>query len=315
MKILFVTLSNIGDVVLTLPIFSALKSKFPESSIDVVVGPRPKEVFIKDPRVDKIFTYDKHSSLIEKIKFINMLRKNRYDICIDMKASLMPILIGAKKKSSLFSINKTRKKHKRLHHLSKLKNLGIEYKNQKNIYIDQKDKYTLKRLLEGGGLREEDSLIGVAPSCRSYTKEWPIEGFVKVINNLLENKRNKVVLMGEASQVNVSSAIKNAMKYEGLIDLTGKLTLNELFALIDRLKVLLTCDSASMHIASDLKVKVVAIFGPTDPKEYGPTGTHDIVIRKDLKCSPCKKALCRFNHECMKQIKPEEVLEAIKKLL
>jgi len=315
MKILFITLSNIGDAVLTLPLFSALKDKFPKAKIDIMAAPRSKEVFAKDPKVNRIFIYDKHSSLAQKMKFIGMLRKEKYDLCVDMKTSLMPILIDAKKMNSLFLINKSRKKHKKLHHLDKLKSLGIEYKIQRNVYIDEEDKKTLSKLLKGGGFRDDDILVGIAPSCRSYTKEWLADGFVEVVNNLLEDKRCKVILMGEASQINSSNAIKNAVKHEGLLDLTGKLTLNELFALIDRLGVLLTCDSASMHIASDLGVKVAAIFGPTDHEEYGPTGPRDIVIRKDLKCSPCKKSLCKYNHECMKQIKPQEVIEAVKKLL
>ncbi|MEK6732555.1 MAG: glycosyltransferase family 9 protein, partial [Candidatus Omnitrophota bacterium] len=92
--------------------------------------------------------------------------------------------------------------------------------------------------------------------------------------------------------------------------------LNELFALIEKFSLLLTCDSASMHIASDLGVKVIAIFGPTDPAEYGPRGDEDIVIRKNLRCSPCKKAQCRLGtHECMETISAKEILYAIKKVL
>jgi len=314
-KILFITLSNIGDVILTLPLLSSLKDRFHDAKIDIVVGPRPKGIFIKDPRVNEIFTYDKHSSLTQKIDFIKTLRREKYDLCVDMKTSLMPILIGAKDKTKIFSIDNKRRRHKKSRHLEKLKTLGIEYKEQKNIYIDEKDKRALKGLLEGNGVKEGDILIGIAPSCRSYTKEWLIDGFVEVINNILRDRKYKVVLMGEANQLNTSDTIRDAVKYEGLVDLTGKLTLNELFALIDRLGVLLTCDSACMHIASDLGVKVVAIFGPTDPEEYGPTGKDDIVIRKDLKCSPCKKALCRFNHECMKKVTPQEVLRAVRRLL
>ncbi|MBU1148041.1 MAG: hypothetical protein KKD11_06770, partial [Candidatus Omnitrophica bacterium] len=60
MKLIFITLSNIGDVILTLPALTALKDNFPGAKIDVVTGPRPKRVFTKDPRINKILTYDKH---------------------------------------------------------------------------------------------------------------------------------------------------------------------------------------------------------------------------------------------------------------
>jgi len=94
--------------------------------------------------------------------------------------------------------------------------------------------------------------------------------------------------------------------------LTGKTSLSELFALVEKFNLLLTGDSASMHIASDLGIRVVAIFGPTDPEEYGPRGNRDRVIQKNLECSPCKKAQCKYGtHECMYSISAEDVLKAI----
>lgn len=314
-KILFITLSNIGDVILTLPVLSALKDNFPDAKIDVVIGPRPKEIFTKDPRVDRIFSYDKHTRLKEKIDFIRRLRGEGYDLAVDMRTSLFPVLIGAKNRSSLISIDKGVTKHKRSVHLNRLKPLGIEYKGHKNIYVDDRDREKIRKLLEENGLRKEDILIGVSPACRSRLKEWRTKGFIEVINSLLRQGRYKIVLIGDAKQAHVSREIKDTVRHEALIDMIGKTNLNELFALIDAMQLLLTCDSACMHIACDLGVKVVAIFGPTDPEEYGPTGRDDIVIRKTLECSPCNKAICSLKHECMEHLNAKEVIEAVEHLI
>jgi len=314
-KILFITLSNIGDTILTLPLLSALKDNFPDAKIDVLVGPRPKEIFAKDPRVNRIFTYDKHAGLRCRAIFIKGLKAERYDLAVDMRSSLIPLLIGAKNRTGLISINKGATRHKRAVNLNKLKVMGIEYKGQQNLYIDNKDREVIERLLEENGVKKGDTLIGVSPSCRSLLKQWPTQGFIEVINGILREGNRKVLLMGDATQTAISEKIKDNVRDEGLIDLTGKINLNELFAAIERMQVVLTCDSACMHIACDLGVKVVAIFGPTSPEEYGPTGKRDIVIRKDLKCSPCRKARCSFNHECMKGIDREDVLAAVNELL
>lgn len=314
-KILFITLSNIGDVVLTLPVLSALRDNFRDADIDVVVGPRPKEIFAKDPRIHKILVYDKHEGIRGKIDFIRELRGRRYDLAIDMRTSLIPFLIGARYRTGLVSLNKNIKKHKKEVHLDKLKPLGIRYREQRNIYIDDKDRQIIGRLLEEKGLKKGDILVGISPATRSPLKQWRRQGFIEVSGALLRNKNLKMVLIGDAAQVDTSREIEKAVNNENLIDLTGEIDLNRLFALIERMHVLLACDSASMHIAADLGVKVVAIFGPTDPREYGPTGKDDIVIRKKLECSPCKKAICNFNHECMEEIKAKEVLEAMKSLL
>ena len=314
MKILFITLSNIGDVILTLPVSSALKDSFQKEKIDVVVGPRAKEVFQKDPRVGNLFIYDKHASWKEKIDFIKKLRKKNYDLAVDMRRSLMPLLIGARKRTSLILMDKSQTRHKRSVHLSKLKGLGIEYKKRQNIYIDDKDKNEIAKLLGEHGIKKDDLLIGVNPTCRSSLKQWPSKGFIEVLREFLQLGKHKVILIGEDKKGHISKKIADAVNDKNLIDLTGKTDLNQLFALIERMQVLLTCDSASLHIACDLGVRAVAIFGPTDAEEYGPTGKDDIVIKKDLKCAPCRKARCKFNNECMKEISAKEVLEAVKRL-
>jgi len=315
-KILFITLSNIGDVVLTLPVLSALKDNFPNAAIDVVVGPRPEEVFKKDRRIRRVLVYNKHAGLKDKIGFIKTLRAERYDLAIDMKSSLLPALIGAKNRSRLFHKNNPGLRHKKLIHLNCLKPFEITYREQKNVYIDDASRAWVEKILQDNGIGQQDIIVGVSPGSRSNLKQWKAHGFADVIRGLLKNPKHKVILIGDINEAGLSKEIADSVRQLGLINLTGKTNMSELFALIERFNSLLTCDSASMHIASDLGVKVVAIFGPTDPEEYGPVGKMDIVIRKDLKCSPCKKAQCRLGtHECMEAISAEEVMAEIEKVI
>ena len=314
-KILFITLSNIGDAILTLPVLSALKDNFPNAELDVAAGPRPKSIFTKDPRVRNVYVYDKHVAFGDKLDFIKKLKKEKYDLVVDMKTSMVPLLIGPRYRSSLISVRGSAK-HKRLIHLNRLKGLDIEYNRRRNIYVDAKDREAIRRLLEDAGFKEGDVFIGVSPACLSHLKEWPVERFIEVIKEILKHRDHKVLLIGEASQQGrVSKKIVDAIRDNNLIDLTGRTTLGELFALTERMRVLLTCDNASMHIASDLGVKVVALFGPTDSEEYGPTGKDDIIIKKDIECAPCKKATCRLNRECMNEISAEEITSAVHRSL
>jgi len=311
-KILFITLSNIGDVILTLPVLSALKDSFPGAIMDVVVGPRPEQVFKKDPRVRRVFVYDKHAGLKDKKAFVKKLKAERYDMAVDMKTSLLPILIGARYRTGLFSRYKSGAVHKRSIHLERLRPFGITYREQKNIYIDSESRKKIESLLRDSGIGNTDVIIGICPGSKSHLKQWRVEGFIDVINSVLKNPKRKVVLIGDASEAKISKEIASQVRLPGLLDLTGKTSLSELFALVEKFNLLLTGDSASMHIASDLGVRVVAIFGPTDPEEYGPKGAKDRVIQKNLECSPCKKAQCKYGtQECMYSINAEEVLKAI----
>src|SRR3989338_8829080 len=125
-KVLFITLSNIGDVILTLPVLSALRDNFPDAKIDILVGPRPEQVFRKDPRVNKIFAYDKHAALRDKAGFIKRLRNERYDLAVDMRSSLFPFFIGAIYRTPIIicraqaCLRPTKLKHKMLLHLEKI---------------------------------------------------------------------------------------------------------------------------------------------------------------------------------------------------
>lgn len=313
-KILFITLSNIGDVILTLPVLSGLKYNFPDAIIDVVVGPRPHEVFKKDPKIRNIYIYDKQAGLKEKIKLIKILRSERYDLTVDMRTSLIPFLIGAKKRHLLVSRHRPRRRHKHAVHLAKLEGLGIKSKTGPSLYIDDSDRKRMQVLLKDRGCDSNAIIIGISPSTRGILKQWDANGFISIIQGLLKKDNVRIILIGDSNQIDTSKKIKDSVKSNALIDLTGEINLNELFALIERIQVLVTGDSAALHIASDLGIKTVALFGPTDPEEYGPRGKDDVVIRKKLKCSPCRKATCAFNHECMKEIKPQEVLEAIESL-
>jgi ADP-heptose:LPS heptosyltransferase len=310
-------------VILTLPVLSALRDNFPDAVIDVVVGPRPEHVFKKDPRVNRVFIYDKHAGLRDKMRLIKKLRAEKYDLAIDMKTSLLPALIGARYKTPMMVCrgwsrpSPTKVKHKRSIHLEKLRPFGIVYREQKNIYIDDESRGRLRKILRDSGVKDTDMLIGVCPGSKSHLKQWKRQGFRDVISGLLKkDPRHKVALIGDISEKALSRDIRDGVKEQGIIDLTGRTDLNELFALIEGLDLLLTCDNASLHIASDLGVKTVAIFGPTDPMEYGPRGDKDIVMRKDIKCSPCKKAVCEFGtHECMTLISAEEVLAVVNKFI
>ncbi|MEK6732933.1 MAG: glycosyltransferase family 9 protein, partial [Candidatus Omnitrophota bacterium] len=249
-KILFITLSNIGDVILTLPVLAALRDNFKDAKIDVIVGPRPKQIFEKDPRVNRVFVYDKHAKLKDKIKFIKRLRKEKYSLAIDMKASLLPLLIGAKN-TALLPIQLRRletssrrswigPKHKRLVHLEKLRPFGITYTEQKNIYIDDEARKKIEKVLKDNGVGDKDILIGVSPSSRSHLKQWKKEGFIQVIKKLLENPGYKIILIGDMNEAKLSKEIEKEVTSHGLIDLTGRTNLNELFALIEKFSLLLT---------------------------------------------------------------------------
>ena len=109
-------------------------------------------------------------------------------------------------------------------------------------------------------------------------------------------------------------ALTNMVRDTKLINACAKTSVNQLACLIKRCAVYISPDSASLHIAASQNTPFIALFGPTDYRRHLPPAKDFVLIKKDLTCSPCYKSKCR-NRKCMELIRPEEVLEAIDKLL
>jgi heptosyltransferase-2 len=77
--------------------------------------------------------------------------------------------------------------------------------------------------------------------------------------------------------------------------------------------LLVTNDTGTMHVASAVGTRVVAIFGPTDPRTTSPLGEGHVIIRQNVSCSPCLKRVCPEDHRCMELISVADVLKAVQK--
>ena len=98
----------------------------------------------------------------------------------------------------------------------------------------------------------------------------------------------------------------------GCLDLSGETSLLQLASLLRQCALLVTNDTGTMHVAAAVGTRVVAIFGPTDPRTTSPLGKGHVIVHKEGSCSPCLKRVCpEGHHNCMRQITAQDVLTAI----
>ena len=314
-KILIITLSNIGDVVLTLPVLGVLKREFPRAEITVMVGANAKELFEAEPAVSRTVIYDKKARFSKKIELGLMLRRRGFDLVVDLRNSLFPLLIGARHNTPLFVKRAGAHMHRKDKHLKRIAAMGIPVDNPPfSVSIARDDKLHVHSLLNQLGILPDDDLVAVAPGAKSHIKRWTTAGFIKVCDRLNKELGLKVLLIGDDSDRPINEQIR-ARGLRGAYDLSGRTSLRELAYLLSLCKLLITNDSAPLHIGSAVGIPTIAIFGPTDYKKYGPLSANSILVRKPLNCSPCQKALCRFNLECMKQVSVEEIFIAALEIL
>jgi ADP-heptose:LPS heptosyltransferase len=155
--------------------------------------------------------------------------------------------------------------------------------------------------------------INISASKRWLTKIWPLSFMVRLCEDL--NRRDiRVVLTGTNNDLSRAEALKNKIPNIKLINACGKLTINQLACLIKRCSVYISGDSAPLHVAASVDTPFVALFGPTDPRRHLPPAKKFVVLNKELLCGPCYKSKCK-NLKCMNSITPDEVLQAVDKLL
>ena len=312
-KILFITLSNIGDIILTAPVMAVLNRDFPAAELDVMVGPAGADMFAGHPAVSRTIEYDKRASLKEKINLARELRSGRYDMIVDLRNTIFGPLARPRYRTPLLQAPFRNCMHKKDWHLSKLKYFGIDTRDAPFfLHITGEDRAHVDSLLRR--IPDKDNIVIVSPTSKSLIKRWKKAAFSDVCDRLINDLKAQVVMVGDRDDRRLIEDITAGMDAKPF-NFAGMTSIPQLAQLIKSTRLLITNDSAPMHIASAVGTKVLAIFGPTDPEKYRPLGSHDRVLRRDLECSPCETAQCRLRHECMEMISADEVFAAAREML
>ena len=148
-------------------------------------------------------------------------------------------------------------------------------------------------------------------------KRWAPEKYAELGNFLCEKFNASIMIFGSSEEQDISEKILKLMRYPPIIT-TGKTTLRQAAAIIEKCDLFVSNDTGLMHIAAALNVPTIGIFGPTDPRKNSPRGKNTTFIWKNFPCSPCyntEKAIKCKEAKCLNSISVEEVLVRIKKIL
>ncbi len=263
-KILIVSLSNIGDVILTTPVIMSVAAQFPTAEITVVVGPRAQSLLSKSRFVHRLVIYDKRAKWPDKLKFIKSLRVNVYDYVIDLRNTLIPYLIKVKRRSP--AIRTYKGLSMRDKHLDVLKKMKLDTERVPLFdFYNQEDEETALEKLQDLGIEDEKGWIVISPAAASELKTWRLEGFREVIKKLLNEYDEKILLIGDKREKEIINPLCE-VDASRVINIAGETNLREVSAIIAKTSLLITNDSAAMHLGYELNRPVVAIFGPTHYK-------------------------------------------------
>jgi len=329
-KALIVQTAFIGDVVLTLPLASALRREGFEPAFLVV--PRTAELPASHPDVSEVVIYDKKGrdgGLPGLLRTAGEVRRGRFDLAVlphpSLRSALLALLGGVPERigfsSSAFgflytaSVPYGREAHKVLRNLSLLGPIGVSSPPPEPPWLipeREHEEVALSFLREHG--LEGRPKVALAPGSVWPTKRWLPEGFRRVAEALV-GMGVGVVLVGGAEDRELCERIARGLSPKPAVA-AGRTSIMESAALLKFCSVLVSNDSAPVHIASAVGTPVVAIFGPTVPAfGFGPYGPGHGVVELDLPCRPCSVhggRRCPEGHfMCMRGITPEMVLKEV----
>lgn len=211
-------------------------------------------------------------------------------------------------------------KHEVEQGLDLIRPFGLPEIRQLYMHVEEEDRTNAGKMLFEAGVKEEDLLFGFHTGLdpdHPKGRCWPIERFAELGDMLVANYGGTIVIVGGSEETPTAWAIADVMKNKPII-LTGRTTLRQVAAVIEKCSIFISNDGGPMHIAAAVRTPVIGIFGPTDWTCHAPYGEKCSVVKSDLPCSPCHKphgsgVKCQ-SLDCLNSISVDMVIEAVRRL-
>lgn len=324
-RIFLIQTAFFGDVVMSTPLPRELHKLYPRAQIDIVLIPQTKALYRHNPHISRIYLFDKRNPfkrLPSLMQLIWQLRRRKYDLALSVHVSFSSslILLGSGARTRL---GYPRQKFTSLT-IDLPKGLPVikrgslllralaerEFDHQTEVFVPPEAVARVSEFISGQNLTER-SLVAFAPGSVWATKRWLPEYFAEVVADLARRGFSCLLIGGTADQALCSAIIEQAQT--PAFNLAGRFDILASADLIRRCRLLITNDSAPLHLANAVRTPVLAIFGPT-VERFGcfPYREGDRVMQIDLPCRPCGKhghQKCPQGHfRCMRGTSSREVI-------
>ncbi len=323
-KILVIQTAFIGDAVLATGIVEKLHIAYPNTAIDFMVRKGNESLFTNHPFLNSVIVWDKTKSKYKHLfELLKQIRATKYDIVVNVQrfaaTGFLTAFSKAKKtigfdKNPFSFLFKTKVKHI----VSNAQNPLHEIERNQMLINSIASGEAMKPKLYPSNIDEQivsayttDSFICIAPASVWFTKQFPIDKWVELVNGILSIK---VYLLGAKSDVAMCNEIIAKSNHKNIENLSGKLSFLQSAALMKQATMNYVNDSAPMHFASSVDAPTTAVYCSTLPSfGFGPLSSKRFVVETpiDLACRPCGlhgQASCPLGHfNCANNIKVEQL--------
>ncbi|HEY1582457.1 MAG TPA: putative lipopolysaccharide heptosyltransferase III [Chthoniobacterales bacterium] len=329
MNVLLIQIKRIGDLILTVPAIAALRKSFPDAHISLVAAHGSRGLLPAIPGVDETFVA--RGRISDATQWFALVRR-KFDYCLDFtrndRSAFLTLLSGAKKRITYDTIRReplrqlsynefvpsqVRFVHTIDHHLALLAPLGVhDVAREVRLALPESAKASAARVIAQTTLGGEFVLLH--PGSARAEKFWIARRWAELADKL-SGQGFRVALSGGKARMEQQHLERiKARVRRPLFDLSGKLDLLTLAALIARARLLVTIDSAPMHLAAALGTPQVALFGPTNPFHWYPRFAPAVILHAGGS-DTVSNFVPKQTPRPMRQISTEEVIDAMQTLL
>jgi predicted lipopolysaccharide heptosyltransferase III len=323
-NILLIQLKRIGDLILTTPAIAALRQKFPDAKLSLAASPGCRDLLPAIPDIDNYF-FAGDWLKIARGKFdcsIDFTRTDRSAFLTFVSRAPRRITSGRKRyraKLRALAYNEFIGRPLKFEHaidsnLALLETLGIAGPAPRiRLDLPESARNGVDEILSRHKI--DNNFVLLHPGSARAEKFWEPNRWARVIEHCAEQFQLRCVLTSSSTPIEQAhvAAIKSQTRAP-YVDLSGQLTLLELAAVIAKARLLVTVDSAPVHLAAAMRTSQVALFGPTNPFHWAPRESPALICYagKTLRQNELAPEQPRFP---MNLISTEAVIDAMKSLL
>ena len=354
LRILIINPFGIGDVLFSTPLVAAVRAAHPDAFIAYLCNRRTQEILRYNPHVNVVLVFEKdeYRALWRDSRWqwalavrdlLRRVARERFDLAIDLslsdRYSGLLLVLGVPQRVGFnyrgrgrflthrVDISGYQDKHVVEYYRDLLRSLQIEMADGRlQLFTSAREREEAISRLAQAGSGPGATIVGIVPGggtswgIDSAFRRWGIERFARVGDMLADRYGARVVLFGERSDIPICREVARLMRHQPL-DISGTTTLVQFIHLMSRCQLVVCNDGGPLHIAVSLGVRTVSIFGPVNPRVYGPypPGPRHQVVTKDLACRPCyqyfKLPPCPYDRACLETLETEPVMAAARALL
>jgi ADP-heptose:LPS heptosyltransferase len=263
--ILLVTLSNIGDALLTTPVMEALHGRHPQAVMDLVADPRSSELFAHCPYRNRVIPRDKSQGWRGSVALVRELRSRRYDLIVDLRTDGLAWLLRGRRRLTRHGARHSQGHAVERHMAVIRRHLGTAGIPPPTVWLSEREQEFANQALAGLPGRR---WLALGPGARWEPKRWPPERFRELVQSRRE-AFDAIVLLGSEDDADSCRTLAEGLPLPCL-NLAGRTGLLEAAAVLSRVQLFIGNDSGLGHLAAAAGIPTLTLFGPGEPARYRP---------------------------------------------